>query len=215
MKEVNQEVIVDGVFAYPVLVANLAEVIRQDTDIQKEILQLANYTVDQNNFEMNGSRNFLSKDYQVLNGKKLHFIIQKFLDYYSENVLGEEPKLGISISWMNLNPPGTYHLKHKHPNSRISGCFYINVDDNTGNLNIYRPEEMLDDYRDDIVKNTPYNWTHMTYKPQKYDLYLFPSRLYHSVEENLSDISRLSLAFNTFYVKDIGSRAQKLPIMES
>ena len=38
--------------------------------------------------------------------------------------------LRITQSWVNYSEQGQYHHKHAHPNSLVSGVFYINTNDN-------------------------------------------------------------------------------------
>ena len=40
-------------------------------------------------------------------------------------------RLRITQSWLNWTKPGQFHHKHAHPNSVISGCFYVNANKET------------------------------------------------------------------------------------
>ena len=198
---------VDSIFPLPVMIVNLGSVL--NGEMANEIEFLDNKANNPSHTESNGS-NAISKDYIVLNGLKLKDVIQEYVDHYSTQILGEAPKLGITGSWLNLNKPGDSHHTHYHPNSKVSGCLYMNVDDNSGDFLIYRPQYMEEAVRDSMVNGNIFNWSYMIYKPKKYDLYLFPSKLYHSVTENKSTINRTSVAFNTFYNETIGQRAEIL-----
>jgi uncharacterized protein (TIGR02466 family) len=198
---------VDSIFPLPVMIVNLGSVLNEE--MTNEIEFLDNKANDPSHTEGNVI-NVISKDYTVLNGLKLKPVIQEYIDHYSTQILGESPKLGITGSWLNLNRPGDSHHKHYHPNSKVSGCLYMNVDDDSGDFLIYRPQYMEETFRDGMTNGTQFNWSHMIYNPKKYDLYLFPSKLYHSVTENKSTINRTSVAFNIFYDETIGSRAEIL-----
>ena len=47
----------------------------------------------------------------------------------------EKTKLYITQSWMNKTMPGEFHHPHKHPNSIVSGTFYIETNDLVFNKN--------------------------------------------------------------------------------
>ncbi len=47
--------------------------------------------------------------------------------YYYNNPNNITPY--ITQSWLNYTETNQYHHKHQHPNSLVSGVFYINCDD--------------------------------------------------------------------------------------
>lgn len=162
------------------------------------LLQLAN---DNENFVKNSNGNFFHKENYildtVLNGSKLAKDISHYIDEYTVNVLGEDPSLRYTQSWININPPGTSHHKHSHINSIVSGVLYLQTNENSGKFLVHR-------YDNRTIQNqtktfNKYNFSYMFFEPRKFDLYLFPSSLEHSVEENKSNEDRISLSFNTFY----------------
>lgn len=160
--------------------------------------------------EQNVSGNRTSVNSHVLETTELKDVIQKYINEYSIKVLGEEPKLHITASWLNSNPPGSHHHKHPHPNSKISGCLYLNVSDDTGKFNIYKPEALSDYLTDTKIEYNKYNYEYVWFAPKRFDLYLFPSYLQHSVDTNTSNMNRVSLAFNTFYTLPIGHKTTYL-----
>lgn len=112
--------------------------------------------------------------------------------------------LKITQSWVNYSTPGQYHHKHAHPNSFISGVFYIqtNLDDK---IYFYR-----DGYQQ--IKLPPANWNIWNsdswwYEAIKGRLILFPSSLTHMVPKVEGNETRISLSFNTFPVGLIGEEA--------
>lgn len=149
----------------------------------------------------------MTKHPTVLNGTKLGEILQFHLDSYSTHVLGEEPTLKITTSWLNYHHKNSAHDLHFHPNSKVSGCFYVNCNDNSGDFVIHKPPCLHEQYLNTKVNPNEFTYTYIQYKPQMYDLYIFPSFVQHSVEVNRSDESRVSLAFNSFYSKTFGNDA--------
>ena len=114
--------------------------------------------------------------------------------------LGYDSQLKVTQSWINYNPTNSSHHTHNHYNSIISGVMYLS--DNPSELVFQR-----DDYKTivpNILKDTKYSSNSYRFKPQKDMLVLFPSNLKHGVDKNSSTETRISLAFNTFYIGIIG-----------
>lgn len=151
--------------------------------------------------------NMSSEDRYILKHKQILALRQ-----YIENSLHEyfmatynpknDTRLKITQSWLNWTMPGQHHHKHSHPNSLISGCYYVNAGKETDRIYFYR-----DGYQ--RLKFPPIKWN--TYNSDSWwfsvgtgDLILFPSSLTHMVQPVEGDETRISLAFNTFPIGDIG-----------
>ena len=124
--------------------------------------------------------------------------IKKHLNIYFHNILmaSDDIEIYITQSWLNRNDPGDFHHGHTHPSSFVSGTFYYQADNRTGQFvcsdNRYTPLEYeKKDYN--IFNSNAWKFT-----PKPYELYLFPSHVVHKVEPNESNITRISLAFNTY-----------------
>jgi uncharacterized protein (TIGR02466 family) len=150
--------------------------------------------------ETNAGNKFTSEQYFLNKHEDTVFykIIKKHLNIYFHNILmaSDEIELYLTQSWLNRNEPGEFHHAHTHPNSYISGTFYYRVNDETGKFVLadtkYTPIEFQKkDYN--IFNSNCWKFT-----PVQYELFLFPSSIIHNVETNKSNISRISLAFNTF-----------------
>jgi uncharacterized protein (TIGR02466 family) len=152
--------------------------------------------------------NTSSTDTYVLNNKELDSLKSFFesqIRVYQDTIT--KPKNGASIyitqSWLNYSKPGDYHHRHKHPNSYISGVFYIQTNDNDY-IGFDR-----DQYVQIEVGSTEFNeWnSHTWWLPaMTYQLYLFPSSLTHHVEKILGTQTRISLSFNTFVTGVLGEQ---------
>ena len=201
---------VEGVFPVPLYRTNLKDELDED-EVKSLIIDNKN---DENWIE-NINKNFSSNNSYILDSglDKMKNSLMNHINNFFFNVLGEDDsitKIKMTQSWLNFNPKGTSHHQHSHSNSIISGVLYLSCDDKTGNFNIHRTENKL--FKNFLTEKKSYNtytYTHMWYKPKKYDLYLFPSNLEHSVDVNESENLRISLAFNTFYTGKIGSYNQK------
>ena len=152
--------------------------------------------------------NTRSADTCVLNNTELAGLKSFFesqIHVYQDTIV--KPKDGTSIyitqSWINYNNPGDYHHKHKHPNSYISGVFYI---DTTINDRIFFDRDQFTQLEIGSVEYNPWN-SHKWWLPAtQYQLYLFPSSLTHYVEKNLGTQTRISLSFNTFVSGNLGDQ---------
>ena len=151
----------------------------------------------------------------VLNIPALRNLNDFFLDCINdclEKVFEETTKLKITQSWLNQTNTGEFHHAHRHPNSYLSGVFYIdtNVDDR---INFYTPNPRSDYYKP-VCKNWNLTNSDTWWLPATQNtLYLFRSDVQHSVPPIQHD-KRISLSFNTFFAEDFGSEEQltRLPI---
>lgn len=84
----------------------------------------------------------------------------------------------ITDSWLTFSMPGEWHHCHNHPNSLLSGVFYVNT---IRSLHTIVFPELGEE----------------TVNVARGDLLLFPSPLLHYVPENPGNELRISLAFNT------------------
>lgn len=201
--------LVEQVFPTPFLRVNLKDKIT--SNCEKIINEWRTQPITEDNFGRNTSGNWISKNFQIIKNTELEPVIQPYIDFFAEEIRGETARQTIVGSWLNVNPTGYGHHKHRHSNSKISGIFYISTNENSGNFNLYRYLEHKQEVYDDIVKFNSFNYEFMYYIPKNYDLFLFNSYMYHSVDENKSDQPRISLAFNTFYADPIGKMAHYLP----
>jgi uncharacterized protein (TIGR02466 family) len=152
--------------------------------------------------------NSASNDNYILDSKELASLKSFFesqLMVYRDTVLRPKNDMTIYItqSWLNYSEPGDYHHRHNHPNSYVSGVFYIETNSYDGIC--------FDRGYGDQLEVTPVefnSWNSNTWKlpATPYQLYLFPSRLTHSVEKVVGTKTRISLAFNTFVSGVIGDR---------
>lgn len=150
--------------------------------------------------------NLTSKNTKVLENavlKNLHGFILNSLDQYFQEVYApkQDVKLRITQSWCNFTDQGKFHHKHFHPNSLVSGVFYIQTS-NSDKINFYKA-------RDSVLRTPTDNWNEYNsvswwMEAHEKIMYLFPSDLEHSVETTIGEMQRISLSFNTFPVGNWG-----------
>jgi uncharacterized protein (TIGR02466 family) len=151
--------------------------------------------------------NTSSEDKYLLKQKKLlnlrQFIEKALHEYFMATYCPKnDAHLKITQSWLNWTKPGQYHHKHAHPNSLISGVYYINAHKHSDKIFFYR--DGYQHIKFPPVEWNPYNSESWWYPVGTGDLVLFPSSLTHMVQPVEGEDTRISLAFNTFPIGVIG-----------
>ena len=132
------------------------------------------------------------KEYEPLTRE----LFQMQNEIIKEEHLDMEPKLG--NMWANINHPGGYNQTHLHPNSLFSGAYYIKASPNSGRLGLMDP-------RPGVQQNMPTRkpgklprelWRETYYDPVPGRIIMFPAWMWHKVEINKSNDTRISVSFN-------------------
>jgi len=151
--------------------------------------------------------NIVSTNNYVLRDKRLSSLGSFFNDSLQEYIqttlsLKDEVSLKVTQSWVNYTKKGQYHHKHTHPNSIISGVFYIQAIKDVDKIHFFNEKySHVKLYPKEFnVYNSESWWLPATTGT----LYLFPSHLTHMVEQVTTDDTRISMSFNTFYRGTIG-----------
>lgn len=100
--------------------------------------------------------------------------------------------------WTNIQQPGSQVLLHRHPNSLVSGAYYIEAASDAGRIIFETPLEahrMSDFPR--YAQPTAFNAMNFSVEPAPGKLVLFPSWLGHRTEVNRSSSERIVISFNT------------------
>ena len=137
--------------------------------------------------------------------KKIKEFCDQHIKIYAKEIIDPKKELNFYItqSWLNITKPGGSHFRHWHPNSIISGVFYVStVEDDTicffkdRDLKVMQIESNVNAYNTHVWGVSVNNNT----------LVLFPSWLEHSVERNEKATNdRISISFNVFMKGTIGS----------
>lgn len=175
----------------------------------EELEKLMSFYNDRSTWILNKGNNYASDETDIFRNvlgveSSLVKQVQNEIDVFCEKIMGEEASLKPTQSWLNFNPTSSIHEKHFHTNSILSGVIYIKTDDKTGNINFHTPFEKFNMIRNKIITYNDYNFEHVYFTPEPCQLFLFPSFLSHSVDKNKSEVTRISLAFNTFYSGSFG-----------
>lgn len=176
-----------------------------------EIAQIVSLDSDEDfSWQESATDSFLSQEKYVLNHPiltNIKILCEKHLEEYNKNILCLKQKLYITNSWVSIKKPGQKHHMHKHPNSIISGVYYVNVADDYIDFN--GDPGFLKDY------NFSYGYTNWNlYNSSRWKLpvttgsiVIFPSCTVHGVSENKSDEDRIIIGFNTFVSGEFGENA--------
>ena len=140
-------------------------------------------------------------DLEGLSGIKK--LCQYHVDQFTKEVCKIRQDFYIQTSWVTKKYKSQFHQLHTHPNSIMSGIFYIDVTRDMGPLT-FKNENFLTkkfDFAYDYEEWNAINSSTYSLNVTSNSIVIFPSWLNHSVEENQSDTPRISIAFNVF-VKD-------------
>lgn len=149
-----------------------------------------------------------SKDNYILNNPKLEKVknfIQTKLNQFSKEVFEYDEELIVTQSWVNWSTKGNTHNRHSHPNSVISGVWYLEMpEDCKAPIRFHNPI-----VREISLKTTgvnQYNGLDFTLLPKSSNLIFFPSNLHHDVLKNESDGNRITIAFNSWPKESFGNK---------
>jgi uncharacterized protein (TIGR02466 family) len=110
----------------------------------------------------------------------------------------------ITQSWLNYTETNQYHHKHQHPNSLVSGVFYINSDKEFDKIKFYK-KDIYQTIKPEVKDYNIWNSESWWFSVKTGDIILFPSSLIHMVETKEGNNTRISLAFNVFIKGTVGN----------
>jgi len=190
---------IHGIFPTPIYISKL------DREITIEELLF----IDKSKLDCyNNQGNQTSNDNYILNNKDLKNIKEeidsKIQDYFDKvispaNIITPY----ITQSWLNYTETNQYHHKHAHPNSLVSGVFYINCNEEHDKIKFFNDKysTIKPEIKDWNIWNSETWW----FSVKTGDIILFPSSLTHMVETKQGDNTRISLAFNVFIKGTVGN----------
>lgn len=106
-------------------------------------------------------------------------------------------ELRMTDCWVNIMPRGTAHSLHLHPNSVVSGTYYVSTPRGCAGLKFEDPRLsrfMAAPPR--TADPAPSNRIHVTYPAEAGRVTLFESWLRHEVASNPVNRERISISFN-------------------
>ena len=190
---------ISGIFPTPIYISKI------DREVTSKELSFIDKTkLDTYNNEGNKTSN----DNYILNHKAfkdlkkdLDLIVQDYFDKVISPANNITPY--ITQSWLNYTETNQYHHKHAHPNSLISGVFYINCHEEHDKIKFFNDkyQTIKPEVKDWNIWNSQSWW----FSVKTGNVILFPSSLTHMVETKEGDNTRISLAFNVFIKGTVGN----------
>lgn len=135
--------------------------------------------------------------------------LEKILNEFFKEVYKpkDNVKIYITQSWLNITKKDMYHHVHYHPNSFLSGVFYISALEKDC-IEFYISNQMQDSFIKtfDVSSYGSFNSPLIWFPVEDSLLTIFPSYLQHGVPVNNTNKDRVSLSFNTFLKGTLGSK---------
>ena len=109
--------------------------------------------------------------------------------------------LQVNVSyWIMINSPNTYNCSHTHPNSHLSGVFWIQASEKSGDLKFINPSNFeayveLHSYVEPFKLDTN-AYEAYKYNPTEGKMVTFSSHVIHEVENNESNEDRIAVSYN-------------------
>ena len=193
---------INGIFPTPIYISKLN---RELTN--KELLFIDKTKLDCDKNE----GNITSNDNYILNNKAFKNLKEdldlRVKDYFDKVISPTDAITPyITQSWLNYTETNQYHHKHSHPNSLVSGVFYINCDEKFDKIKFFN--ENYKTIKTEVKEWNLWNSLSWWFPVKTGDIILFPSSLTHMVETKEGTNTRISLAFNTFVKGTVGSNKQ-------
>ena len=179
------------------------QIYKYENSIDKELNYIENLPYK----EQVGNANFKSKDSYLTKHeqlKDLKIFFKECIDDYCNVISNSDQRLVITQLWANKNPTGAKHHEHIHPNSIISGVFYLRQDKSLPPIQFSKSNQHS--LKLDPKKYNTYNAETFLLPCTAGELIIFPSDLRHSVPINVGKENRISLSFNTFSIDTLGSK---------
>ena len=118
-----------------------------------------------------------------------------FVNDYCAQITGLN-NLMLGNFWVNINQKYDYNRSHDHQNSILSGVYYVDCEgDDVGNF-VAERDDTAEFFLGSYKNVSGFTGTSFAITPLTGFAFLMPSWMLHSVEQNLTDRDRISIAFN-------------------
>jgi uncharacterized protein (TIGR02466 family) len=190
---------INGIFPTPIYISKLD---RELTPLELKFVDKNKKDHYKNDGNITSNNNYILNEKPFANIKKeLDLKVQDYFDKVISPANNITPY--ITQSWLNYTETNQYHHKHAHPNSLVSGVFYINCHEEHDKIKFFN-----DNYKTIKLEVKDWNiWNSESwwFNVKTGDVILFPSSLTHMVETKQGDNTRISLAFNVFIKGTFGN----------
>jgi uncharacterized protein (TIGR02466 family) len=192
------EKVINSIFPTPVWIETI------ENGVSSEALDYFLNLEQSSNIGNTKSANSSVLESPVLSSLKSEF--ERAVQQFTEAVYAPSSEIYpyITQSWVNYTQPGQFHHSHKHPNSFISGIFYIQVSSEEDKIFFNKDNDGF--FSIPTENFNLFNSSAWHFPVKNNQLLIFPSNLSHSVKHTTSTETRISLSFNTFLKGNLGDR---------
>ena len=181
------------------------------SDLQKNLIPLLHEVFEKtktnNQGSMRGSGLCSYNSVRNLHTWQETKLLSEFIDYHSNQYwkqLGYNKEIVPKLieMWANKYPRESFIDWHNHSPISITSSFYLQKDDNGGNILFEHPNELILKHQpilSDVEKNTYHNLFTEEITVNTGDLIMFPGYLKHRTLPNLSNTDRIIIGANIFY----------------
>ena len=190
---------INGIFPTPIYISKLN---RELTNKELLFIDKNKLNINKNEGNITSSNNYILND-KLFKDLKLELDL-KIQDYFDKIICpANNITPYITQSWLNYTETNQYHHKHAHPNSLVSGVFYINCDNKFDKIKFFKEDYKT--IKPEIKTWNLWNSESWWFSVKTGDVILFPSSLTHMVETKEGTNTRISLAFNVFIKGTVGN----------
>tara|TARA_R110000803_G_scaffold8761_1_gene28198 strand:+ start:2636 stop:3256 length:621 start_codon:yes stop_codon:yes gene_type:complete len=135
-----------------------------------------------------------------------NFIKLKVLEY-TRDVLCIDNKLQMTQSWSTINKKGSSHHEHTHPNAFVSLVYYVDCDENSGDIMFIKDQSSIQEgynFNFKLTQNNEYNSRCWKYKTAPGYICIFPGHIRHCSTPHNGDKDRIIIGANFFVKGTIG-----------
>lgn len=126
----------------------------------------------------------------------------------------------LSALWCNITSAYHMHPTHTHPNSILSGVFYVKAPEGCSKLELVDPRPGAVVFQPEYYRSTSDNSHVVQIEPTRGGLIVFPSWLAHTVngtfneKDEIRDHDRIAIAFNINVVTTVTRSTMKLRMVD-
>lgn len=186
----------DKLFATPVFHVDLPEparvLIQAQYELAKEAIEMnlndATWGDNIRTSFVSGQNDFIDR-YDLFGLKQFTVPVVKY--FHDEMFKGDE--LHLFESWINYQGKYQHQRQHTHHGSILSAVYYLKTNGQDGNITFHPPTSGME-LRD--AASPEWNYSMVSYPAVEGRLFVFPSWVPHSVSDNMTDDTRISIAMN-------------------
>lgn len=135
--------------------------------------------------------------------KEIQKVFLNEVELYLKELTNKKIDLRMSKSWTTYTEQYGFNSPHEHFGNIALGVYYIKTFDKCGDLLLHDPRGangFVPQYEVNTQGALVSGRNYIRITPKTGDLVIFPAYIIHSVEPNMSEVSRISLAMNFNYL---------------